>query len=83
MWSCTPAPTRGDSLDLEVVIDRDRCIGSQNCVHHLPAMFQIDDEGLAVIIPNSQASAAELDVVARDCPTEAIQVRRFPLKGAS
>jgi ferredoxin len=70
-------------LDLEVVIDRDRCIGSQNCVHHLPAMFQIDDEGLAVIIPNSTASAAELDAVVRDCPTEAIQVRRSPLKGAS
>jgi ferredoxin len=75
MSSCTPAPTRGDSLDLEVVIDRERCIGSQNCVHHLPAMFQIDDEGLAIIIAHSEASAVELDLVARDCPTEAIQVR--------
>jgi ferredoxin len=63
-------------LDIEVVIDRERCIGSQNCVHHLPAMFEIDDEGLAVTIPQSEASAAELDVVARDCPTEAIQVRQ-------
>ncbi|MEO5841337.1 MAG: ferredoxin [Acidimicrobiales bacterium] len=70
-------------MDLEVVIDRDRCIGSQNCVHHLPAMFQIDDEGLAVTISHSEASAAELDIVVRDCPTEAIQVRRFPLKGTS
>ncbi|MEO8695814.1 MAG: ferredoxin [Acidimicrobiales bacterium] len=70
-------------MDLEVVIDRERCIGSQNCVHHLPAMFQIDDEALAVVIPQSEASAAELDIVVRDCPTEAIQVRRSPLKGTS
>lgn len=76
MSSCRPARTRGDSLDLEVVIDRERCIGSQNCVHHLPAMFEIDDEGLAVTIPQGEASAAELDLVVRDCPTEAIQVRK-------
>jgi ferredoxin len=63
-------------LDIEVVIDRERCIGSQNCVHHLPAMFQIDDEGLAVTIPHSDAPADLLDVVVRDCPTEAIQLRR-------
>jgi ferredoxin len=63
-------------LDVVVIIDRDRCIGSQNCVHHLPAMFQIDDEGLAVTISNREASAAELDIVVRDCPTEAIQLRR-------
>ena len=64
------------SLDVEVVIDRDRCIGSQNCVHHLPSMFQIDDEGLAVLIAGAEASETQLDLVVRDCPTEAIQLRR-------
>ena len=64
------------SLDVEVVIDRERCIGSQNCVHHMPLMFEIDDEGLAVIIPGAQATDAQLDLVVRDCPTEAIQLRR-------
>ena len=64
------------SLDVEVVIDRDRCIGSQNCVHHLPSMFQIDDEGLAVTIAGAHAATAQLEVVVRDCPTEAIQLRR-------
>ncbi|HUP72574.1 MAG TPA: ferredoxin [Acidimicrobiales bacterium] len=63
-------------MDIEVVIDRERCIGSQNCVHHLPAMFQIDDEGLAVTIPHRDAPVDLLDVVVRDCPTEAIQLRR-------
>ena len=65
-----------NSLDVEVDIDRDRCIGSQNCVHHLPSMFQIDDEGLAVTITAADASDAQLDLVVRDCPTEAIQLRR-------
>ena len=64
------------SLDFEVDIDRERCIGSQNCVHHLPALFQIDDEGLAVTIRNGEASAELLDIAVRDCPTEAIQLRR-------
>jgi ferredoxin len=41
-------------------------------------MFQIDDEGLAVTIPQSEASAAQLEVVVRDCPTEAIQVKGQP-----
>jgi ferredoxin len=81
MSSCTQTRNSGDSLDLEVIIDRDRCIGSQNCVHHLPSMFQIDDEGLAVTIAQSEASAAQLDVVVRDCPTEAIQVRRSAASG--
>jgi ferredoxin len=54
-------------LDLEVVIDRERCIGSQNCVHHLPAMFQIDDEGLAVTVPHGEVSLAALDLAVRDC----------------
>ena len=39
-------------------------------------MFEIDDEGLAVTIPQSEASPAELDIVVRECPTEAIQLRR-------
>jgi ferredoxin len=63
-------------LDVEVVIDRERCIGSQNCVHHLPSMFQIDDEGLAVTIAGAVASDDQLELVVRDCPTEAIQLRR-------
>jgi len=71
-------PMAGDPLNVEVTIDRDRCIGSQNCVHHLPSMFQIDDEGLAVTIPQSEASAAQLEVVVRDCPAEAIQVKGQP-----
>jgi ferredoxin len=61
-------------LDVEVIIDRERCIGSQNCVHHLPSMFQIDDEGLAVTIGDIKLSVL-LDMAVRDCPTQAIQVR--------
>jgi ferredoxin len=63
-------------LDVEVVIDRERCIGSQNCVHHVPSMFEIDDEGLAVTIAGAEASELQLELAVRDCPTEAIQLRR-------
>ena len=63
-------------MDVEVVIDRVRCIGSQNCVHHAPSLFEIDDEGLAVTIAGGDASDAQLELAVRDCPTEAIQLRR-------
>jgi ferredoxin len=76
MLSSAPIRARGDALNHEVVVDRERCIGSQNCVHHAPSLFQIDDEGLAVTIAGGEASDAQLELAARDCPTEAIQLRR-------
>jgi ferredoxin len=68
-------PMASDPLNVEVTIDRDRCIGSQNCVHHLPSMFQIDDEGLAVTVPHGYVSLVLLDMAVHDCPTEAIKYR--------
>jgi ferredoxin len=63
-------------LDTEVIIDRERCIGSQNCIHHAPSLFAIDDEGLAVTVDGGHASDAQLELAVRECPTEAIQLRR-------
>ena len=68
--------TTEDGVEVEIVIDRDLCIGAQNCVHDLPAVFRIDDEGLAVTIDGGRASLAALLAVVLECPTDAIRVLR-------
>ena len=32
---------------LQIIVDRELCLGAQNCKHIAPDVFEIDDEGLA------------------------------------
>ena len=63
---------------VRVVVDRDRCIGSGNCVYWAPASFELDDEGLSVPADPGVDPAADvlesLGVAADGCPTRAITV---------
>lgn len=63
---------------VRVVVDRDRCIGSGNCVYWAPASFELDDEGLSVPADPGADPAADvleaLRVAADGCPTRAITV---------
>jgi ferredoxin len=64
-------------MPLVIHIDRDLCIGAQNCVHRAPGVFAIDDEGLACVITGDlEPYAAQVVEAARDCPTDAIVVTR-------
>jgi Ferredoxin len=63
-------------MGFEVVIERDRCIGSGNCAYWLPAVFEVDDEGYAVVVDVTGASQDEIVTVAQRCPTRAISVER-------
>lgn len=57
---------------LRVVIDRERCIGSENCVASAPSVFRLDAEGKAVLLDPSTVDIETLRLVAEICPTEAI-----------
>jgi ferredoxin len=57
----------------EEMIDRDACMGSGNCVFWAPAVFDLDDEGVAIV----NGSEEEVRVAAANCPTSAIRVDRF------
>ncbi len=63
---------------VRVVVDRDRCIGSGNCVYWAPASFELDDEGVSVPAdPGPEPSTDTLEalrVAADGCPTRAITV---------
>ena len=56
---------------LEVDIDRDVCMGSGNCVYEAPGAFDLDDDGIAIVV--DPAAVAEDTVRAADrrsrCPT--------------
>lgn len=57
-----------------VAVDRDRCIGSGNCMYWAPATFDLDDEGVSVPIEPAPDPLEKLRVAADGCPTRAITV---------
>jgi len=56
----------------EVKIDREKCIGTGNCVDLAPKVFELDDEGKSTVIDKSGADDETLKEAAESCPVEAI-----------
>ena len=52
-------------MGIDVEIDRDVCMGSGNCTYEAPGVFDLDDDGVAVVVDvtaapeDSVAAAAE------------------------
>jgi ferredoxin len=61
-------------MALRISIDRDTCIGSGNCVHWVPAVFDQDDQGYAIVTDPSAAPEDKIREAARNCPTRSITV---------
>jgi len=59
----------------ELVIDRDACMGSGNCVFWAPGVFDLDDEGVAVVCGAPLGREEEVRRAIVNCPTKAISVR--------
>ena len=55
-----------------VVVDRDACMGSGNCVHWAPDVFDLDDDGLAVVHGDLAGNEEPVGVAMVNCPTSAI-----------
>ncbi len=53
-------------------IDRDRCIGSENCVALAPSVFRIDADGKSVVLDPESVDLETLRLAQELCPTEAI-----------
>ena len=54
-----------------IEIDRDKCMGSGNCVYWAPSVF---DLMVAVVIGDPDAHADRVRLAAENCPTNAITV---------
>jgi ferredoxin len=62
-------------MALTVIVDRARCMSSEACVTAAPQAFDVDDEGLVLVLPGvAQLTDEELIEIARGCPTAAISL---------
>jgi len=70
----TPVTLRAVALEIE--INRDACMGSGNCSFWAPGVFDLDDDGVAVVIdPNAQPEDKVI-LAGQGCPTQAITIVR-------
>ncbi len=69
-------PLASPRVTLDIRIDRDACMGSGNCGFWAPGVFDLDDDGIAVVLdPNAQPEE-KIVLAAQGCPTQAITVFR-------
>ncbi len=61
---------------LDIRIDRDRCMGSGNCVFWAPATFDLGDDGHSVVLDAAATDEDRLRVAAQGCPVGAISLWR-------
>jgi len=57
---------------IRIEIDRDKCVGSGNCLFWAPGTFDLDDEGVSVVIDATGDPAERIRVAAEGCPSKAI-----------
>ena len=63
-------------MALEITIDRDACMGSGNCSFWAPGVFDLDDDGIAVVLDAGAQPDDKIVLAAQGCPTQAIAVFR-------
>ncbi|HEY1738841.1 MAG TPA: ferredoxin [Acidimicrobiia bacterium] len=63
-------------MALDIRIDRDTCMGSGNCAFWAPGVFDLDDDGIAVVLDPTAADDDKIIMAAQGCPTQAISVYR-------
>ena len=46
-------------MALEITIDRELCMGSGNCSFWAPGVFDLDDEGIAIVVDADRAARGQ------------------------
>ncbi|GAA4057109.1 MULTISPECIES: ferredoxin [Actinomadura] len=59
---------------MSISADRDRCIGSGQCLLSAPHVFDSDDEGLVVVVEPGHTGDPAVREAAALCPVRAITV---------
>lgn len=73
------ANSRG--LPRQEIIDRQSCMGSGNCVYWAPDVFDLDHEGIAIVIGDLSGYGDQARLAAENCPTAAIHVEGSAPRG--
>ncbi len=63
-----PQPT----MPYEIIVNRELCESNAECVSLAPAVFELDDEELCVVIDPEGAKDKRILDAARACPVDAI-----------
>jgi ferredoxin len=63
-------------MTLSISIDRDRCMGSGNCVFRAPDVFDLGDDSIAIVRDQAPQSEEAIVRAAEGCPTQAITITR-------
>jgi ferredoxin len=59
---------------IRVEVDRDLCMGSGNCSYWAPEVFDLDDEGIAIVIADPSAHPERVALAVEGCPTAALSI---------
>ena len=63
-------------MTLEIAINRDTCMGSGNCAFWAPGVFDLDEEGIAIVVDPAAQPDDQVILAAQGCPTQAISIVR-------
>lgn len=61
-------------MALEIQINREACMGSGNCSFWAPGVFDLDDDGIAIVIDPDAGPRDKILLAAQGCPTQAITI---------
>ena len=61
-------------MRLEIMVDRDLCIGSEMCGGVAPSTFRLDAEGKAMVLDGPHDSDDVIRLAVASCPVAALRV---------
>jgi ferredoxin len=63
-------------MGIEIHVSRETCMGSGNCSFWAPGVFDLDDDGIAVVVGDPAGKEDRVELAAQHCPTSSITIRR-------
>jgi ferredoxin len=64
----------GATRHLRVEIDVTTCMGSGNCTYWADGVFDLGEDGIAILVADPDANAEQVRLAAQHCPTASIHV---------
>jgi ferredoxin len=61
----------------KIAVDRDACMGSGNCAFWAPGVFDLDEDGIAIVVGDPTGRDENVRKAAINCPSSAIRFDRL------
>jgi ferredoxin len=61
-------------MALEISFDRELCMGSGNCAFWAPGVFDLDEDGIAIVLDANAQPDEKIVLAGQGCPTQAIAI---------